>query len=205
MSLCQSIDFRNEQKMEAGTTINWIDLDASSYSPAYSQAVIFSEAVKDQSSTVEGAYTPAKGANMGQQLGFGNRSVMHSAVNGTTSTFAGVGQADPAPQWLIKGRMNPQLSASSLFVKVPTLTAQSYNFCKSVPSQILYHLPRFTNAGKAYGELFFEVSEKTYIALGNTHEVPINELEVMMVNKNERVAKDLTGATVVVLHIRSRR
>jgi hypothetical protein len=204
MTLCQGIDFRDEQKMEAGTSINWIDLDTSSYTPALSQALVVGEAVKDESPSVAGAYTPAQGANMGQQLGFGKRSVMHSAVNGTTKTYAGVAQADPAPQWEIKGRTTPELSASSLFIKVPSLTAQSYNFCKSVPSQILYHLPRFTNTGKAYGELFFEVAEKTYVALGNTEELQVNDMEVMLVNKNDRQALDLTGATVVVLHIRQR-
>ena len=51
----------------------------------------------------------------------------------------------------------------------------------------------------------FEASEKTYIALGNTEELQVNDMEVMFVNKNDRPALDLAGASVLILHIRARR
>ena len=208
MSLAQNIEMRTNQELDELDLVTrlWVGVDASRFSPAYTQAMVLTESPGCLTSD-KGIYCPAVNANMGKQLGFGELSYLQSGINGTTflsAQDAATEQANPAPRWVVAGFETPEFNADTLFVKLPNLTCQSYNFCKSAPSQILYHLPRFTNAGKTYGELFYEVPEKTYVSLGNTEELNINELDVALVNKNERVVKDLTGSTTIVIHIRHR-
>ncbi len=205
LDLARQIEFRDAQK-ETPTNITWVDKDASGYSPAYTQALVIGESRGTPSDI--GEYAPSVGANMGDNLGFGNFSALQSGIRGITRQSAQQGDAtqdNPAPRWEIEGWEAPNLPAHSLFIKCPSLTAESYNFAKSIPSQILYHLPRFTNAGKAYGNLFYEVSEKTYVSLNNTETLNVNQVAVQLCNKNERVAQDLTGDTIIVLHFRRQR
>ncbi len=96
------------------------------------------------------------------------------------------------------------LSQHSTFVRVPTLTHETYNFGTGNPSKILYQVPRFDNAGTETGALFFQNPDKTFIDLKNTTELRITDLDVHMVRKDERFAKDLTGSTEVVFHIRKK-
>ncbi len=96
------------------------------------------------------------------------------------------------------------LSQHSTFVRVPTLTHETYNFGTGNPSKILYQVPRFDNAGTETGALFFQNPDKTFIDLKNTSELRITDLDVHMVRKDERFAKDLTGSTEVVFHIRKK-
>ena len=96
------------------------------------------------------------------------------------------------------------LSQHSTFVRVPTLTHETYNFGTGNPSKILYQVPRFDNAGTETGALFFQNPDKTFIDLKNTTELRVTDLDVHMVRKDERFAKDLTGSTEVVFHIRKK-
>ena len=96
------------------------------------------------------------------------------------------------------------LSQHSTFVRVPTLTHETYNFGTGNPSKILYQVPRFDNAGTETGALFFQNPDKTFIDLKNTTELRITDLDVHMVRKDEKFAKDLTGSTEVVFHIRKK-
>ena len=76
---------------------------------------------------------------------------------------------------------------------------------KELPSKILYHIPRFSNSGKEYGNLFYEPHEKTYLALKNAEELKINELKLDIVNNDETIAEDLAGQTTICLHFRKSR
>jgi len=96
------------------------------------------------------------------------------------------------------------LSQHSTFVRVPTLTHETYNFGTGNPSKILYQVPRFDNAGTETGALFFQNPDKTFIDLKNTSELRVTDLDVHMVRKDERFAKDLTGSTEVVFHVRKK-
>ena len=69
---------------------------------------------------------------------------------------------------------------------------------------MLYHVPRFTNDGRQFGDLFWEVAEKTYVDLNNTESFMLNQLQVQIVDKNERIVKDLKGDTIVVFHIKQK-
>jgi hypothetical protein len=66
----------------------------------------------------------------------------------------------------------------------------------------LYHLPRFDNAGHDSGELFFEVKDRLYVDLKNIDFIQLNELDIQIVNKDERIVGDLCGDTIVTLHFR---
>ena len=63
---------------------------------------------------------------------------------------------------------------------------QSYNGTKQSVSKILYHLPRFTNDGREFGDLFFSPGEKTYVSLHNANTEILNNIEVQIVDSNER-------------------
>jgi|9_EtaG_2_1085328.scaffolds.fasta_scaffold06000_5 hypothetical protein len=96
------------------------------------------------------------------------------------------------------------VSQQSTFVRVPTLTHETYNFGTGNPSKILFQVPRFDNSGVETGALFFQNPDKTYIDLKNTSELRITDLDVHFVRKNEKFAKDLTGSSEVVFHVRKR-
>ena len=97
------------------------------------------------------------------------------------------------------------MSQHSTFVRVPTLTHETYNFGTGNPSKILYQVPRFDNAGTETGALYFQNPDKTFIDLNNTTELRVTDLDVHMVRKDERFAKDLTGSTEVVFHVRKKK
>jgi len=96
------------------------------------------------------------------------------------------------------------LNPSSAFVRIPNLNSRTYNAIKNSVSKILYHVPRFTNDGRQFGDLFFEVGERTYVDLGNTNAFTLNQFVVQIVDKNEKIVGDLVGETIVVLHIRQK-
>jgi len=135
-------------------------------------------------------------ANSIRSLGLQNFPAVLDTTDGTAQGNAGI-------QW---NSVKPSTaSSSSYFITCPTLTQTSQNFGKGTPSKILYHLPQFSNSGEDVGSLFFEPGEKTYLRLGNTEKVSLNTLDINIVDKNEKNADDLSGNTVVVLHIRKER
>jgi len=105
-------------------------------------------------------------------------------------------------RWVYDSSTTPIGVSGSLFVRTTTLTNKSHNFGKSIPSQIIYHCPKFDNQGNQAGDLYFEPHEKTYLSLNNPAPITMNNIKLELVDKNERVAGDLTGSTTVVLHIR---
>ncbi len=95
-------------------------------------------------------------------------------------------------------------SQQSTFIRIPTLTHETYNFGTGNPSKILFQVPRFDNSGAETGALFFQNPDKTYIDLNNTDSLRITDLDVHFVRKNEKFATDLTGSSEVVMHIRQK-
>lgn len=201
LELAKIVESRVNQEAKSGSVIHWYDKTAASDAIGLSRALIVNTR-RDTQEEEKGVYYPARGANMGFQLGFQYWDSVSSAQQGATTSLAGAVVADPSAVWAIGSAQVPHLQTHSAFVKVPSLTPQSYNFCKSIPSQILYHLPRFDNSGRQYGELFFECPEKTYIDMKNVDFLNLNNLDVQVVDKDERLVRDLSGDTTIVLHIR---
>lgn len=98
----------------------------------------------------------------------------------------------------------PVFRVNSAFVRISNLNHRTYNSCKNSVSKMMYMIPRFTNDGKQFGDLFFEVAEKTYIDLNNTETFVLNQLQIQIVDKNERIVDDLHGDTIVVFHIKQK-
>jgi hypothetical protein len=135
---------------------------------------------------------PGNVPNMGSSLGFGN-----FPIAGPTQFASNVGT-------LLKltSIEAGKYSVHSAFIRINDLPIQSYNGATSSRSNILYHIPKFSNDGKQTGELFFSAPEKTYIRLNNTTKIMLNQLKVDIVSRNERILDDLRGASIVCLHIR---
>ena len=99
----------------------------------------------------------------------------------------------------------PSLSSQqSTFIRVPTLTHETYNFATGNPSKILFQIPRFDNSGAETGALYFQNNDKSFIDLKNAAPMRLTDLDVHLVRKDETFAKDLTGSTEVVFLIREK-
>ena len=97
----------------------------------------------------------------------------------------------------------PSLSSQqSTFIRVPTLTHETYNFSTGNPSKILFQIPRFDNSGAETGALYFQNNDKSFIDLKNAAPIRLTDLDIHLVRKDETFAKDLTGSTEVVFFIR---
>ena len=202
------VESRPNQRQSSTSVINWEDLDAGSQCPAKSKVLVLQDPDNSTTSTfTKGQYYPAPGANFGAQLGFPAFSQVSSNTHPTTYKQDGTTpQADPSAVWLLNSAKNPIHKTHSAFVRVPSLTMESYNFCKSKPSQIIYHIPRWSDNGAGDGEegdeQFVEPGAPTYIKLKNVDWLNLNRIQVDIVDKNERIVEDLAGTTTVCFHIR---
>ena len=134
-------------------------------------------------------------ANMNRELGFGKWSVIGSA-------FRTVSAKAPLTGQILSSIDAGEYTVHSAFIRINDLPIQSFNGATSSRSNILYHIPRFSNDGRQHGDLFFPVPEKTYLKIGNTEKMTINQLQIDIVGRNERLVSDLKGSTIVCLHIR---
>ena len=141
-------------------------------------------------------FTPSTGANAQSIFGFDNVPVVRIP---TTSTESGNKIS------YISTNIPKMVSTNSTFVRLDNFSQLSFNAATGSPSKILYHLPRFTNSGEEFGGLYFEPTERTYVKLGNTNKMSINDFSVTLVNADETLASNLTGKTIVMFHIRKSR
>lgn len=91
---------------------------------------------------------------------------------------------------------------SSMFVRLKNQALNSYNANMRSISNIIYSAPRFDAQGNTKGLLFFEPHERVYVKMNNPTDMILNSLDIDLVDVNEKVLTDLTGNTLVVLHIR---
>jgi len=134
--------------------------------------------------------------NMAGKLGFADRAFLDSDsaegyVSGDdtlTITFTSTGEL--------------QKTAISSFIRIPNLTHKSFNGAQSGLSKIIYQLPQFSNDGRQFGPLHFEASEKTYVKLHNPSSMVLNQLDIQIVDSQEKELDSLTGDTQIVFHIR---
>ena len=96
------------------------------------------------------------------------------------------------------------VSKESIFVRLKNFPITSANFSKAAMSNILYHVPTFSNSGEETGSLHFEPSEMVYLNINNTEDLFISTMEVDMVYGDETLATGLAGKTTVVFHIRQK-
>ena len=96
------------------------------------------------------------------------------------------------------------VSKESIFVRLKNLAINSANFSKSAMSNILYHVPTFSNSGAETGSLHFEPAEMVYLNLNNTEDLFESTMEVDLVYGDETLCVDLSGKSVVVFHVRDK-
>lgn len=139
--------------------------------------------------------------NMGLQLGFPDRGLLtqvEGLVDGYVSATTPVVIEFTSTAPLDKG-------AQSSFIRLPGLTHKSFNGGQQSLSKFVYHVPQFSNDGRETGNLFFAPGEKTYVALMNPTKILLNQLQVQIVDVDEREINSLTGTTQIVFHIRKRK
>ena len=171
-----------------GTIKDYKGLTSSAIQESYENIFIMGKNDRYIDTRVEGWQ-----ANSALTLGFSPFSInqdsgmIHGAFDGASFTSAS----------------KPSLtSQQSTFIRVPTLTHETYNFNTGNPSKILFQIPRFDNSGAETGALYFQNNDKTFIDLKNAAPLRLTDLDVQLVRKDETFAKDLTGSTEVVLVIR---
>jgi hypothetical protein len=97
------------------------------------------------------------------------------------------------------------ISFDQMFVRVSSLAHNSFNGNKASISKILYGIPRWDARGNDAGGLYYEPHERVYVDLNYTSEDHVlNDLNIQIVNINEKEVTDLTGNTICVLHIRQK-
>jgi len=145
----------------------------------------------------ETLYKDTPNANMAAILGFNNDPVLAPSINGVVSS------TDAKIVVYTSDSESELLSTASLFVRLDNFTQTSYNAGVGRPSKILYHLPRFDTSNRDLGTgLYFEPTERTYVALNNSDTIYANSMNISISNDNEQLATDLVGKTIVVLHFR---
>ena len=141
-------------------------------------------------------------AKINRLLGWKDRPWIE-AVDGVTKGYASVNAS--GNEVTFTSFANPEYRVHSAFVRISNMPIQSYNGGKNSVSKILYHLPRFTNDGREYGDLFFAPGEKTYVSLHNSNTSILNNIEIQIVDINEKPVVDISGNTIIVLHIRTKK
>ena len=134
--------------------------------------------------------------NMGARLGFKDRVFL---VSNDTDGYQS-GDDTLSVKFTSTGEL--EKSDISSFIRIPNLTHKSFNGGQSGLSKIVYQLPQFSNDGRQFGPLHFEPGEKTYVKLNNPSPMLLNELQIQIVDSQERELNSLTGITQVVFHIR---
>jgi len=145
--------------------------------------------------------------NMGQFLGMPHKNLIQT-VDGTTSKLDGTAGLSFRGMWRIRDQSQGgpledfEDDAPLALINCETLTHQTYNFCRNVPSKFLYVLPRYDSRGNNRGRMFHEVKDRTYVTLNNPDPVVLNDIRTRITDKNGVTVTDLTGETAVVYHIR---
>ena len=93
-------------------------------------------------------------------------------------------------------------SDRAAYIRVPTLTHESFNGATGNQSKILFQVPKFDNAGNSTGALQFQAQDRLYVDLKNAAEINMTDVNVQFVGSDEKFADDLTGQSSVLFHIR---
>ncbi len=138
-------------------------------------------------------YKPSNRANAANVLGFDGETVVDNPVQTTGfKTFT----SHETPKNLVR---------NSMFCRLTSLTQKSSNGFTGNESKILYHCPRFDNAGRDSGELYYEPAEKTYLDISNPSDIQVNSFSVDFVTRDEVLINGMMGNSTVMLHIREKK
>jgi len=147
-----------------------------------------------------GDYTATEDFNCAELFGYNNgTAVVRPPYNASTTNGSQLNYTYTSP------KLPTFKSLSSAFIRINNLNPVTFNTSKSRRSKILYHLPRFDNSNNEVGDgLYYEATEKTYIDLNNPNDFNINELNIELIDVEERTVEDLNGRTIIIFHIREK-
>tara|TARA_R110002020_G_scaffold99759_3_gene236489 strand:- start:1067 stop:3334 length:2268 start_codon:yes stop_codon:yes gene_type:complete len=154
-------------------------------------------------------YPNTPDANTSRLFGFPNYTYVDQSILNSPNYSAVPNTNTEDPKYSYKSFQStntPVLTTGqSCFVRCPTLTHQSQNGASSGMSKILYHLPRFSDTGNDVGPLFWNPPEMVYLDLNNPADITLNNIQIDIVDKDEKIVSDLNNNTIVVLHVREKK
>jgi len=196
-TLCEFLDARNPLDMSLAFSNTLKNLNVSGGVNKNITIVTASDGLYNGRDTaIAGGWT----RDCGAQNIFGFEQTPTQTIN----TYQGLTQGNLG---VIESKTVPQMTSNkSLFIRIPDLPIESFNTGKGGMSKILFHLPRFDNAGNDVGGLFFKSPEKLYIPINNPQTIRLNSLKVEICNVDERTEDvDIVGQTIITFDIRKRR
>lgn len=137
-------------------------------------------------------YTPTRGANGRQILGF-NQSIVSEPSSGAGTNDV-VFESSAVPNLV---------SSMAMFVRLNNFGQNVVNAHNGNRSKILAHLPRFDNT-QSTGRLYFEPNNLVWIDLDNPNDLQVNEFDISFCYINEQYAEILTGQSIVALYFRKK-
>ncbi len=200
----KDLDFRKVNRInQSKSNASLIGLNASG-GVAYSTVMITEHAPNSKSTRYMNPQTNpfAKvfGANATDYLGFSPMSEVPRSIFGSNllatadSDFHFSSISVPKPY-----------SRSNSFVRINDLPIESYNGANSGISKIIGTIPRFDNSNDEVGSLNFDIANPVYLDLNNTDDIKLNQIKIDFVNIDETLVTDLTGTSVITLHIREKK
>ena len=187
IALCQDLDTRFYNDLDDATEFSFVGKNASNALDCDCVLVV------GNSNLYKNPVRQVNGYNTAEILGFlGETFVKATSFGNTFELFTST-------------NVPVYKSSDSVFVRLTSGTQLSKNGLTGTDSKIIYHCPRFDNAGNEQGGLYFEPGEKTYLDLGNIGDTLINSFSVDIVDRKDKLVNGLIGDTIVVLHIREKK
>jgi hypothetical protein len=154
-------------------------------------------------------------SDVSEMLGFSGEAVVAQTRQGISYNIANAPTyAAPLPTatvgaiygWYVASSSEPIYANGPLFVRCPTLTHQSHNWGKGIPSKIIASLPADSfSRNVSSGYSYFSPSEMTYLDLHNPGPLHFNDIRLEIVDKMEEVVEVLDKSTTITLHFRQKR
>ncbi len=137
-----------------------------------------------------GKYTPSRGANTQNLLGFSISPYEDYDADGTLRTFT----SDTVPKLL---------ASRSMFLRLENMTQTSMNARQGNRSSIIAHLPRFDGQVET-GRIYHEPKNLIFLDLNNSQPMNVSSFDISFVYSNEQYVQALTGQSVVCLYFREK-
>ncbi len=140
-------------------------------------------------------YKITGGCNTPDLFGFKNKGVIN------TFELGGGGDNDT---FLVESTSVPALqNTRAIFVRLDNIPTKNINGFKGNSSTILSMLPRQSKDTEV-GRVFYEPNNLMYVDLLNTQEIRLNSFDISFCYVDETFATNLSGQSVVVLHIKQK-
>jgi len=141
-------------------------------------------------------YVPTNDANTTAFLGFVGDS--------ESSNFSYATGSDPHTRRIFTSVSQPVLiNNKSFFVKLDNLTQSCTNAYQGNRSTIIAHVPQF-DGQVTTGRIYYEPNTPVYLDLNNSNELNISSFDLSLVHVTEQFAMNVSGQTIIVLHIRQK-